>query len=163
MGTILNVDSDLLIGVIIIALGLVLLLWLMNSVKLSRMKKRYKRMMGESGVANLEGLIIQLQEQVEALRNENSEQKAKVSRLESKQKEMKGYVGVHRYNAFADRGSDLSFSVAIVDEALNGVVMSGLHSREETYVYSKPLSGGDSAYPLTPEEKQAIQLAVKKG
>ncbi|ANE46035.1 hypothetical protein SY83_06755 [Paenibacillus swuensis] len=162
METILNVEADLLVGAVLLFVALLFVLWISNAIRISRMKKRYKKMMGESGMPNLEVLMTEIQEEVHKLRLENEQQRNKVNVMERKLKSMKGHVGVHRYNAFADRGSDLSFSVAIVDDELNGVVLSGLHSREDTYVYSKPLTNGDSAYPLTPEEKQAINQAIHK-
>ena len=76
---------------------------------------------------------------------------------------LKGRVGVHRFNAFSDSGSDLSFSVAFINEAEDGVVLTGIHGREQTFLYAKPIDKGQSAYMLSPEEKTAINLAMQKG
>jgi len=46
-------------------------------------------------------------------------------------------VGVVRYNAFDDVGSDLSFSIALLDDNDNGVVISGIYSRESSTTYAK--------------------------
>ena len=72
----------------------------------------------------------------------------------------KGNIGIHRYNAFAERGSDLSFSLAIINDEKDGMVMSGIHGRDNTFVYAKPVKEGQSAYTLTPEEIEAINLAL---
>ena len=70
------------------------------------------------------------------------------------------HVGVVRYNPFPDKGGDQSFAVALLDDRADGVVFNGLHSRTDARVYAKPVVGGASTYPLTEEEKQAIQRAM---
>jgi hypothetical protein len=44
----------------------------------------------------------------------------------------------------------------------NGVTISSLYTREGTRVYTKSIvSGKSEKYPLTQEEKQAIEMAIK--
>lgn len=68
-------------------------------------------------------------------------------------------TGFLRFNPFRDAGGDQSFSLALADSEGNGLVLSSLHSRDVTRVYGKPLVAWDSIYPLTDEEKQAIEKA----
>ncbi len=70
------------------------------------------------------------------------------------------HIGIVRFNPFADKGGDQSFAVALLDDHANGVVLNGLHSRNDTRVYAKPIVGGTSTYPLTGEEKEAISRAM---
>jgi hypothetical protein len=76
---------------------------------------------------------------------------------------MKSRLGVQRYNAFSQEGgSDLSFSIVILDEEQDGVVLTGIHGREQTFIYAKPVEKGQSSYSLSPEEKVLIdRIAVK--
>ena len=69
------------------------------------------------------------------------------------------HVGMVRYNPFQDSGGDQSFSVALADAHGHGLVLSSLHARGSTRLYGKPLEDWDSGYPLTDDEKQAIELA----
>ena len=57
----------------------------------------------------------------------------------------------------------MSFSLAILSEQEEGIVLTGLHNRESSYVYAKPLKDGQSKYPLSPEEKRPSLLRCKKG
>lgn len=75
---------------------------------------------------------------------------------------MKSKVAMKRYNAFGERGNDLSFSLAILDDNHSGIVLSSLHNRENSYIYAKPLEKGESPYPLSPEEKEVIALALQQ-
>ena len=67
--------------------------------------------------------------------------------------------GVVRYSAFEKVGGDQSFSVALVDERGSGAMISGLHVREDTRVYAKPLTQWRSTYSLSAEEQQALGQA----
>ena len=64
-----------------------------------------------------------------------------------------------RFNPFSDTGGDQSFSIALLDGAGDGLVISSLFGRSETRVFAKPVQGGQSKYTLTDEEQEAIQLA----
>ena len=70
-------------------------------------------------------------------------------------------VAVVRFDAFPDLGGRLSFSAAILDGAGTGVALTSIAGRTETRVYAKPVTGGDSAEQLTPEERQAIKAALR--
>ena len=69
-------------------------------------------------------------------------------------------VGIVRYSAFKDTGSDLSFAVAMLDENNTGVVFNGIYSREMSNIYAKPVENGSSKYTLSSEEKEAIDKAI---
>ena len=63
--------------------------------------------------------------------------------------------------AFGDIGGDQSFALALLDGKNSGIVISSLHTREGTRIYSKPIIKGESEkYTLTEEEKQAIKTAT---
>lgn len=68
-------------------------------------------------------------------------------------------VGVVRYNPFPEMGSNMSFSLALLDGHANGVVVSVLTNRDSSRVYGKAVERGSSSYPLSDEERQALALA----
>jgi|SRR3989344_678272 len=68
-------------------------------------------------------------------------------------------VGVVRFNPFPETGGNMSFAVALLDARKNGILISSLHSREGTRIYTKPVEKGESKHHLTDEEKQAIRDA----
>ena len=71
-------------------------------------------------------------------------------------------VGVVRFAAFEDMGSDLSYAVAMLDSHNNGVVLSSIFGREDSRSYVKPIQDGQSSYTLTDEEQQALKEAMQK-
>lgn len=70
-------------------------------------------------------------------------------------------VGVVRFDAFDDSAGRLSFSVALLDAAGSGVVLSTINGRHESRSYAKPVEKGSSPHNLTDEEFQAIKLAME--
>lgn len=76
--------------------------------------------------------------------------------------EVKGsfkHLSVVRYDAFADMGGQLSWSVALLDDAGNGVVMTSIHGRSDARSYAKTVTRWKSDAQLSPEEEQAIATA----
>ncbi len=69
---------------------------------------------------------------------------------------------VLRFNPFKEVGGNQSFSVALLDGKNSGILISSLHTREGTRVYSKPvLTGNPDGFPFTDEEKAVIHQAIK--
>lgn len=95
--------------------------------------------------------------------DENSQrikkQEEKINRLEANLKKCVQKVGLIRYNAYGDTGSDLSFTMALMDAEDNGVVLNGLYSRESSSIFAKALAKGETKYNLSAEEIQAIDIA----
>ena len=71
------------------------------------------------------------------------------------------HLAVVRYDAFGDMGGRLSFSVALLDDSGDGLVLSSINSRTETRTYAKGVQGGRSEHDLSPEEEQAIAHASR--
>jgi len=69
-------------------------------------------------------------------------------------------VGIVRYDAFEDMGGQLSFSVALLDEHSDGLVISAINGRQETRTYGKPVRHGVSEHNLSREEMASIAAAV---
>lgn len=69
-------------------------------------------------------------------------------------------VALVRYDAFSEMSGRLSFSVALLDNAGDGVVISALAGRTDTRVYAKGVSDGKGEHELSPEEQQAVSSAI---
>jgi hypothetical protein len=151
--------------VLLIILAFVVILFVMSFilwVKLSAMRKNYKRLLNGTNPLNVEELLMNIQQKQTDQIEQTAALTTKVEAFKETIKKMKSKVGIHRYNAFSDTGSDLSFSVAILDEFQDGILLTGIHNREQTYIYAKPIENGQSQYTLSPEEKEAINQTMKQ-
>lgn len=154
----LNVFYAVCAGLVLVVMMMFVWMLVLGS-RLKKLRKQYVAVMGNTGVTNIEDVVIDVKDRLEEQKQQAEKLNKRVEAVESTLPQMKGKVGIIRYNAFSDGGSDLSFSLAIVNAENDGAVFSGLHGRDSTYIYAKPLQKGESAYPLTPEEKQAIESA----
>ena len=69
------------------------------------------------------------------------------------------HLAVVRYDAFGDMGGHLSWSLALLDDGGDGVVLTSIHGRSEARTYAKSVTGWSSEQQLSPEEVEAIQHA----
>lgn len=69
------------------------------------------------------------------------------------------HVAVVRYDAFADMGGHLSWSLALMDDTGDGVVLTSIHGRSDSRTYAKNVTGWSSGQQLSPEEEEALRLA----
>ncbi|MCR5559055.1 MAG: DUF4446 family protein [Schwartzia sp.] len=144
--------------------GLVLLLFFIiiwQGVSISGLKKRYNKMMsGEETGASFEKMMLDHIDQVRVVSE-------KIEKLNEKNKELDALlqlaitnVGVVRFRAFEDMGSDLSYAVALLDSNHDGVILSSIFDREDSRSYVKPIEKGKSSYTLTKEEEEAMRKAL---
>ena len=84
---------------------------------------------------------------------------AEVKKIEKNMMNCIQKIGVVRYNAFNDVGSNLSFAIALLDGNDNGIVLNGVYARDTSSIYAKSIILGESQYELSNEEKQAIKKA----
>ncbi|CAN5312412.1 hypothetical protein BH10PAT1_BH10PAT1_4850 [soil metagenome] len=69
-------------------------------------------------------------------------------------------VGMIRFNPFNETGGDNSFTICLMDANSNGVLLTGLHTREKTRMYAKKIENGKSSSELSNEEKKVIAQTV---
>ena len=69
------------------------------------------------------------------------------------------HLAVVRYDAFGDMGGHLSWSVALLDQAGHGLVLSSIAGRSDARTYAKSVSSWTSDQQLSPEEQEAIATA----
>ncbi len=149
----------LFVGGIAIIMIIFLIIAIVQAVKLSKMRKRYNQMMAGSGVENLETLLLDLKLQMDSIEDDEQNKRDRFQAIEHRLRQVPAHIGMKRYNAFSEHGSDLSFSLAILNDESDGVILTGLHNRDSSYMYAKPIVKSESTYNLSPEEKEAIQLA----
>ena len=129
--------------------------------KISKMNKKYKNFMQKVGNGkNIEEDLENYMYRVERVEKQNAEIENFVKTLDKDLEKCIQKVGIVRYNAFKDTGSDLSFALALLDENNDGVVLNGIYSREISNIYAKPVENGKWNYTVSEEEQEAIKKAI---
>lgn len=144
-----------------ISVILLLILYITNLIKMSKIKKEYNKFLTKLGNGqNIEEQIKTYMDKVLEVKNKNMEIEKYCKQLDKSLSNCLQKIGIVRYNAFKDTGSDLSFALAILNEENTGIVLNGIYSREVSNIYAKPIEKGSSKYTLSEEEKEAIQKAI---
>lgn len=145
-----------------VTLLVALIIFVQINVKLSRMLKKYDALMRGMEGRNLENVLFEHIKRVDEAMVKMDSIHDQCRRLADIQEHCIQKVGIIRYNAFEDTGSDLSFSIAWLDAKDNGIIVSSLFGRNESHIYGKPIQGGKSPYLLTDEEQAALKIAKEK-
>lgn len=151
-----------IIGGIVVFLFVSLAVFIRLNMQMSRLNKKYERLMTGVEGGNLERILMKHLDDVRQAKDDIVELNGRYSELRQQMKGCVQRVGIVRFNAFDDTGSDLSYAIALMDEGHNGVVLSSIFGRSEARCYAKPIVKGQSTYFLTEEEKVAMQQALEK-
>lgn len=151
-----------LIAVAVINL-LLLILYICNLVKLRKINKNYKIFMKKLGNGNnIDEMLQKYINKVEEVDEKNEDIIKYCNRLDKEISLCIKKIGMVRYSAFKDTGSDLSFALALLNDNNDGVLLNGIYSREMSNIYAKQVQMGKTNSKLTEEEKQALEIALNK-
>lgn len=161
--SIYNVSQEVLIGFAIcfIFIFMLLMMNILNATKIKKLKNKYNNFMSGFGDVNIEELLETCLDKVTQVGIKNRELENQLNTVERTLLQCVQKIGIIRYNAFENVGSDLSFSIALLDNNDDGIVLSGIYSRESSSTYAKPIIKGKSRYTLSAEEIQALESARK--
>jgi hypothetical protein len=163
MDVILNfLRSDIFLVILFVFLIILLVLYSKTTIHLKKLRESYSKFMNKLGNGNdLEQMIRNYIDKVEKTDERNEEIINYCKKIDNDIKGCTQKIGIVRYNAFKDTGSDLSFTLALLDKYNNGVVLNGIYARDSSNIYAKPVKNGESNYVLSNEEKEAIRIAVE--
>lgn len=157
------IKSDIFNLVVAGVTVLMLIMFIIFSLKYRRLNKTYNSFMKKLGKGdNIDEMLRSYIAKVEEVENRNEEIMAYCHKLDKELTTCIQKVGIVRYSAFKDTGSDLSFALALLDDDNNGVVLNGIYSREMSNIYAKQVTKGETASKLSEEEQEAIYMAVNQ-
>jgi uncharacterized protein YlxW (UPF0749 family) len=154
-------DNQIIILVCVTAIGLLLIWNIILSVSLSRLKGKYKKMMRGSTNKNLEQMMVDFMSSVDSSMERVQMLNQEIIHLKEQTDRCIQKVNITRYNAFSDTGSDMSYSIAMLDNYNNGVILTSIYGRNESVTYAKPIESGNSKYPLSVEEEMVLDRCLK--
>lgn len=145
---------------VIIVLLFIMIMILFKSI--GRLENKYRKLMRGTNNKNLEEMLLEKIDNMEEVKEVSQKAISECERLEEKMKESIQKVAIMRYKAFEDVGSDLSFSIAMLDDKNDGVILTGIYGRQESTTYAKPIDKGISRYDLSEEELYVLNEAINK-
>lgn len=139
---------------------LALIISIVNTVRIKQIREQTKTFFAGKNGADLEEILTHNNQKLIAFDKEIQEL-FNISNTINKQAH-KGLhkLGIVRFNPFGERAGNQSFALALLNSNDNGFVLSSLHTREGTRIYTKQITKGAPVdNELTEEEKEAIQQA----
>jgi Protein of unknown function (DUF4446) len=128
-------------------------------VQLRRVRRAQKVMIG-NGTDDLVDFAVSLQARIDDLHSAVDEVAAGLSRIDKRVDGCLSHTSIVRYDAYEDAGGHQSASLAFLDAARSGVVVSAIQGRDYARIYVKELDRGRASVALSPEEQQAVDRAM---
>jgi hypothetical protein len=150
-------------GVALIALLLVIVL----AFRVRRLRSAQTVVLGQTGREDLVAHASGLQQAFDALHERVEEVAARLEdRMAGAEARLDGaiaYRALVRYDAYGELSGRQSSSLALLDAHGDGVVLSCITHRDTARLYCKQVHAGQGEYELSPEEDEAIRLALDVG
>lgn len=148
------------VNILSIIVAVMFLILVIQMIMIIKLQKRYTSFIKKLGNGNdIEEMLKVYMNSVRNIEKENEEIKEYCQKLDYDVSTSLQKVGLVRYNAFKNVGSDLSFAIALLDRNNNGVVINGIYGAESSNIYAKPIKNNKSTYQLSDEEEYAIEIA----
>jgi hypothetical protein len=128
-------------------------------VQLRGVRRAQKVMIG-NGTDDLVDFAVSLQARIDDLHRAVDEVAAGLSRIDKRVDGCLSHTSIVRYDAYEDAGGHQSASLAFLDAARSGVVVSAIQGRDYARIYVKELDRGRASVALSPEEQQAVDRAM---
>ncbi len=157
--------SDLTSAVGWIAIGgaaaaaLALALALAFYLKLRRVRRAQVVLLG-GGKDDLVDFAVSLQTRIDDVHRAVDEVAAALSRIDRRVDGCLSHTSIVRYDAYEDAGGHQSASLAFLDAARSGIVVSAIQGRDYARIYVKELDRGRPSVALSPEEQEAVERAM---
>jgi hypothetical protein len=128
-------------------------------VQVRRMREAQKVLIGR-GKDDLVEFAVSLQARIDDLHRAVDEVAAGLSRIDKRVDACLSHTSIVRYDAYEDAGGHQSASMAFLDAARSGVVVSAIQGRDYARIYVKELDRGRPSLALSPEEQEAVERAM---
>ncbi len=122
--------------------------------------RRFRNLTKRVEGGNLEEVLKEILKKERLTKKEIDEIKKEIANVSEQKEFALQKVSLVKFNPFSDLGGDQSFSLALLDGHDQGLVVTGLHGRKTTRVYTKIIN--DEEVKLSEEEKKAIKQAKKR-
>lgn len=156
-----NIDISYILLAFVILIVILLVMNIVSFIKIGKLQKRLKKFMKGKDAQSLEKEIVGLYEDNKFLKNMVDNNKKDIRDLNRRFAKAFQKIGLVKYDAYQQMGGLLSFSLALLDEDNNGLILNSVHSTEGCYTYTKEVRMGECKLELSNEEKVALDQAME--
>jgi hypothetical protein len=146
-----------IVAIAVGAIGIGLAWWAW--VKVKRVRDAQRLLLG-GGRRDLVDFAVSLQARIDDLHRAVDEVAAGLARVDRRVDGTVTNTSIVRYDAYDDTGGHQSASVAMLDSARTGIIVTAIQGRDYARIYMKELERGRAAVALSPEEQEAVERAM---
>ena len=128
-------------------------------VRVRRLRDAQRVLIG-GGRKDLVEFAVSLQSRIDDVHKAIDEVAAGIARVDRRVDGAVANTAIVRYDAYEDTGGHQSASLALLDAARNGIVLTAIHGRDYARIYIKELDRGLPSVALSPEEQEAVDRAM---
>ena len=130
-------------------------------VRVRRLRDAQRTLLG-GGRRDLVEFAVSLQARIDDLHSAVDEVAAGLARVDQRVDGTVSNTSIVRYDAYEDTGGHQSASLALLDAARSGVVVTAIQGRDYARIYMKELERGRPSVALSPEEQEAVERAMAR-
>ena len=142
-------------GVAVVAIATALYAWL----KVRRVRAAQLVLLG-GGKSDLVDFAVSLQGRIDDLHGAVNEIAAALSRVDRRIDDCVSKSSIVRYDAYEDKAGQSSATIALLNAARSGIIVSAIQGRDYARIYVKELDRGRPSVALSPEEEEAVERAM---
>ena len=139
----------------VVALGLAVAFF----VTLRRVRRGQSVVLGDEK-DDLVEFAVALQARIDDVHRAVDELGLALTRIDKRIDGCVSHTSIVRYDAYEDAGGHQSASLAFLDAARSGIVVSAIQGRDYARIYVKELDRGRAPIALSPEEQEAVERAM---
>jgi hypothetical protein len=131
---------------------------------LRSLRAAQQAVLGERGATDVVSYVVHLERELKVLRDYLEDVASRLDgRLRRTEGRLDGAIArrsVVRYDAYGEMSGQQSLTLALLDASRSGVVLSSILHRDQARIYVKQVHDGESELTLSPEEEEALRLAL---
>lgn len=121
----------------------------------------YRKLTADIDKKDFASVLAKIKESLKDIDQDVASVESAIQQLQIKIKPHIQKLGFVRYNPFGDTGGDQSFCICLLDQNDNGIMITSLHTRNQTRLYAKQVSAGKNqeGFEFSKEEALCIKTA----
>ncbi len=158
----IGISTDWIV-ILLIVIVFLQFIWILTIIsKYNKLNKRLSKFTTGRDAANLEEVITKRFSEIRQIVKNEKQQNRDIDLINDKFLTTFCKIGLVKYDAFKEMSGKLSFSLALLTENHDGIIITSMHSREGCFTYCKEVTNEESYYVLSEEERLALNVAMGK-
>ena len=156
----LGIDLEYLVLMLLFCMLVIIIFCIVMVMKYNQLASKYRKFMKGANGKSLEERILSRFREIDSNKVQITDAVSRIKLLEDARDTSFKKIAVKRYDAFAEMGGKLSYSLCLLNDDNDGFIMTSMHNRDGCYTYVKEVIKGNTYVILSDEEKEVLDEAT---